>query len=417
MLAEDNWNNLPGAIRLWKFGQALPGAQPQGLLVYRTTDWSVDVGHISHANARADLPPEKQYACSSHAGRASLPRANEIVCFPLDGSLRVLVVAPVMTTLSAAGGGGDDYNKLPKGNLDVTGRYFIWTSNAGGGRLDAFVVKVPAQLLGASEVGGTPPAPPPADQTVPTVSITAPARSARVSGGVTVRATAADNVAVVGVQFRLDGVNLGPEVTAAPYALAWDTTVAANGAHNLTAVARDAAGNTAVSVAIPVTVQNGRAGSGGKSIMWTNRVNATVSGSTLRKSGGCDGCTDGGAVSVQQIGRSGGSVQFTAADANTLRYVGLGSGSKVTSAAQLRFAIGLRPGGIAEVRENGTYRTDTRFNAGDVFTFVVKGAAVSYYKNGALFHRSTLGAVLPMRVGASLLSLGSSVDGAVLKQD
>ena len=40
-----------------------------------------------------------------------------------------------------------DCIQLPKGNLDVTGRYFLWTSNMGGDRLDAFLVKVPAELL------------------------------------------------------------------------------------------------------------------------------------------------------------------------------------------------------------------------------------------------------------------------------
>ena len=50
-----------------------------------------------------------------------------------------------------------DYSKYPKGNLDVTGRYFIWTTNLSGNRLDAFVVKVPSQLLVADEV---PPAAP-----------------------------------------------------------------------------------------------------------------------------------------------------------------------------------------------------------------------------------------------------------------
>ena len=63
-------------------------------------------------------------------GSAELPRNNEIVCFRLDGSLQVVVVAPVMTDLNAPGG-GDDYRKQPKGNLDVTGQYFIWTSNVG----------------------------------------------------------------------------------------------------------------------------------------------------------------------------------------------------------------------------------------------------------------------------------------------
>ncbi|HEV8441080.1 MAG TPA: hypothetical protein VGT40_23575, partial [Methylomirabilota bacterium] len=155
MVAEDNWNALPGAARVWQFGQALPGVPPQGRLVYNTTDWSVDLGHVTHANAQAGLALDQQYACLSHASRASLPRANEIVCFRLDGSLQVLVVAPVMTDLNASGGGSDDYAKLPKGNLDITGQYFIWTSNVGGNRLDAFVVKVPAARL-VSQVASAP---------------------------------------------------------------------------------------------------------------------------------------------------------------------------------------------------------------------------------------------------------------------
>jgi hypothetical protein len=55
-----------------------------------------------------------------------------------------------MTDLDATGGrdsNGDDYTQLPKGNLDVTGTYFIWTTNMRGDRLDAFLVKVPYQWL------------------------------------------------------------------------------------------------------------------------------------------------------------------------------------------------------------------------------------------------------------------------------
>jgi hypothetical protein len=54
-----------------------------------------------------------------------------------------------MTDLDAPGGGGD-YEKAPKGNLDISGQYFIWTSNMGGDRLDAFIVKIPANQLRAS---------------------------------------------------------------------------------------------------------------------------------------------------------------------------------------------------------------------------------------------------------------------------
>jgi arylsulfatase A-like enzyme len=94
------------------------------------------------------------------------------------------------------------------------------------------------------------------DQTAPTVSVTAPAAGATVSGTVTISATASDNVGVTGVQFKLDGAPLGAEITTAPYDFSWDTTAVADGAHTLEAVARDAAGNVGTSGAITVKVSN-----------------------------------------------------------------------------------------------------------------------------------------------------------------
>src|SRR4030095_8419454 len=57
------------------------------------------------------------------------------------------------------------------------------------------------------------------DTTPPTVSVSAPAAGVTVSGTVSVSANASDNVGVVGVQFLLDGANLGAAVTVAPYTL------------------------------------------------------------------------------------------------------------------------------------------------------------------------------------------------------
>lgn len=96
----------------------------------------------------------------------------------------------------------------------------------------------------------------PSDTTPPVVAISAPASGATVSGTVTIAANATDNVGVVGVQFRLDGVALGGEDLTAPYSFAWNTTGASNGVHSLTAVARDAAGNQTTSAAVSVTVGN-----------------------------------------------------------------------------------------------------------------------------------------------------------------
>jgi len=94
------------------------------------------------------------------------------------------------------------------------------------------------------------------DTTPPTVSITAPAASATVSGTISVSANASDNVGVASVQFQLDGVNLGQLDTTAPYSVSWDSTVSGNGSHTLTAIARDLAGNSATSAGITVTVAN-----------------------------------------------------------------------------------------------------------------------------------------------------------------
>ena len=95
-----------------------------------------------------------------------------------------------------------------------------------------------------------------ADTTPPSVSITAPSAGASVSGTVTVTASASDNGTVAGVQFRLNGTNLGAEDTAAPFSVSWDTFSSPNGPYTLSAVARDGAGNTTTSANINVTVQN-----------------------------------------------------------------------------------------------------------------------------------------------------------------
>jgi hypothetical protein len=95
------------------------------------------------------------------------------------------------------------------------------------------------------------------DTSAPSVAINSPAAgSGALSGTVTLTAAAADNVGVAGVQFRLDGAALGAELTAAPYTMNWDSTGTANGTHTLTAVARDAAGNSTVSSPVTVTVTN-----------------------------------------------------------------------------------------------------------------------------------------------------------------
>src|SRR5216684_8847915 len=90
----------------------------------------------------------------------------------------------------------------------------------------------------------------------PTVSITSPTSGAFIAGTVPVYASATDATGVAGVQFQVDGANLGAEVVAAPYVTLWNTTSYGSGTHLLSAVARDAAGVTGTAAPVLVTVDN-----------------------------------------------------------------------------------------------------------------------------------------------------------------
>ena len=94
----------------------------------------------------------------------------------------------------------------------------------------------------------------PPDTTPPTLSVVSPS-AGTVSGTVSVVANASDSSGVAGVQFKLDGSNLGAEVVAAPYSISWDTTAVVDGSHTITAVARDAANNVGSS-SVVVNVSN-----------------------------------------------------------------------------------------------------------------------------------------------------------------
>src|SRR5207247_4605814 len=78
----------------------------------------------------------------------------------------------------------------------------------------------------------------------------------------------------------LDGANLGAQVTRPPYTLSWNTATASNGLHTLTAVARDAAGNTATTAAVSVTVDNAPPVISNMSASGITSISATISWTT-----------------------------------------------------------------------------------------------------------------------------------------
>ncbi|HEX5748959.1 MAG TPA: Ig-like domain-containing protein [Archangium sp.] len=93
------------------------------------------------------------------------------------------------------------------------------------------------------------------DWTPPTVSLTAPAAGATVTGSVTVSATASDNVGISKVEFY-DGATLVGSDSTSPYSLSWNSRNGPNGSRTLTARAIDTAGNSATSAPVTVTASN-----------------------------------------------------------------------------------------------------------------------------------------------------------------
>jgi subtilisin family serine protease len=94
------------------------------------------------------------------------------------------------------------------------------------------------------------------EPTPPSISLTAPASGARLSGTVMLSADATDESGVSKVEFLLDGVPIRTHTSVAPYSYAWNTQTASNGGHTLSARATDIHGNVATSMEVSVMLDN-----------------------------------------------------------------------------------------------------------------------------------------------------------------
>ena len=159
------------------------------------------------------------------------------------------------------------------------------------------------------------------DTTLPTVSFTNPTNNSTVTNSVTVTANANDNIGVVGVQFKLDNNNVGSEDTIAPYNFVWNTTANTNTSHTLTAVARDAAGNS-TTVSISVTVNNPVVDSQAPTVP-TNLAATPVSSSQIKLI--WNAAADNVAVTGYKVFRGGSQIATTAM--TSYADTGLSSGS------------------------------------------------------------------------------------------
>lgn len=146
-------------------------------------------------------------------------------------------------------------------------------------------------------------------------------------------------------------------------------------------------------------------------VVWTQLVNATASGNTLTKSGGRPYLDDAGAVSAQSLVAGDGALEFTVAETQAFRFVGLAAPHSGPSGAAVDFAFRLQAG-RADVYEKGVWRADNTAVAGDLLRVAVESGAVRYYKNGALVYTSAVAPAYPLVVAAALVDAGATVTAA-----
>jgi polyvinyl alcohol dehydrogenase (cytochrome) len=169
-----------------------------------------------------------------------------------------------------------------------------------------------------------------------------------------------------------------------------------------------------LSPAFTITSTGQSADASRQSIIWTNTVNCTATGTSLQKTAGRDDTSDAGARSLQSITAGDAYIEFTVAQANKTLFCGLTHAAIGTDFAEIDFAIKLTNFNVAEVRENNVYKADVPYGAGDVFSIADEAGVVKYYKNETLFYTSVKKPAYPLIADVTLLMMGARIDNAMI---
>jgi outer membrane protein assembly factor BamB len=169
-----------------------------------------------------------------------------------------------------------------------------------------------------------------------------------------------------------------------------------------------------LSPAFTITSTGQSADASRQSIIWTNTVNCTATGTSLQKTAGRDDTSDAGARSLQSITAGDAYIEFTVAQANKTLFCGLTHAAIGTDFVEIDFAIKLTNFNVAEVRENNVYKADVPYGAGDVFSIADEAGVVKYYKNETLFYTSVKKPAYPLIADVTLLMMGARIDNAMI---
>ena len=185
---------------------------------------------------------------------------------PADGST---ATAGVVVNLSATASDSDGVvagveffeNGVKIGATDTSAPYgATWTPSAQGARTltaratdnEGLATTSAAATVTVTGAGGS-------DTEAPVATLTEPTNLASgLTGTLTLSATATDNAAVTGMEFQVDGVQVGPTGGGSPHSVTFDSTPYASGQHIVRVRARDAAGNLSLWATATVEFGGGR---------------------------------------------------------------------------------------------------------------------------------------------------------------
>ena len=242
-----NWDSTYNSVKLWNY-KTVPTPvgdvwdQPWSTACnYNPTVCGGGPSHPSWLNAvpASVTPIAQQYVCDSTLRTVAKPFSDKVFCYTLDAATpaaqkKALVVAPIMSGSGNTGCGSTAYDNSPKGNIDPTGHYFIWSANLDSNtNCQVFIVKIPASQFPYSTSTVNP----------PQVSITNPPNAATVFGTIAAKASVSSVDAISNVTWAVDGQTVDSASTA-PYTYDLNTSTLSMGSHTLTAVATDVAGYT-----------------------------------------------------------------------------------------------------------------------------------------------------------------------------
>src|ERR1041384_751897 len=302
-----------------------------------------------------------------------------------------------------------DYWDTPRADISRDGRFVAFTSNWGSTtRRDVFIIKVPQ---GAGGGGG-------GDTTPPVIS--GVSASSIISSGATI-SWATDEASDTQVEYGATTSNGSATTLNTSMSTGHSVSVtglAASTLYHYRVRSKDAAGNLAVSGDFTLTTASSGGGGGGggstQSVVWTNTVNCTASGSSLRKTSGLDDTPDAAGAPQQQPPPRGGGAEVPHGSSGKIRFCGLSHSAAGTDFEAIDFAIKLTELGVAEIRENNAYQGETTYTSSDVFRVAIEGGGVKYYKNGAVFYTSGRAPAYPLRVYAVFIHLNGTVNNAVI---